>query len=70
VTLDYANREIYLENPNYKDGKEETFTISQPDPRKRGRASGLGFTVALVEKIPAAGHSRLPRPIMMVTRVN
>ena len=43
MTLDYANREIYLENPNYKDGKEETFTISQPDPRKRGRASGLGL---------------------------
>jgi len=44
VTLDYANREIYLEkDPNYKVARKETFTISQSDPRKRGRTSGLGL---------------------------
>jgi hypothetical protein len=44
VTLDYAHGEIYLQkDPSYEDGKEETFTISQPDPRKRKRAGGLGL---------------------------
>ncbi len=44
VTLDYARGMAYFEkNPNYRGGRDETFKLLPPDPRKRPRGTTVGL---------------------------